>query len=259
MGWRLLKRAAETSGRTIIPVDSEHSALFQLTSGVDRMHIDSLIITASGGAFRDLPIHRLGDVTPEQASTHPNWNMGRKITIDSASMANKGLEIIEAVRMFDFSPGKVSVLVHPESLVHAMVRTIDGCLYAQISAPDMRSPIQNALDWPDLHPAPYGTLDLAGRSLTFRAPDQERYPLLGLAYEAVRAGEGASVAYNAADEVAVAAFEAGKIRFTQIAGVVAATLQADWPSQLDDEGSIFETDSRARHAAKRSVLEIQCS
>ncbi len=255
MGYGLLRACAGKAGKSIIPVDSEHAALFQLVSRVGMEEIAELTITASGGAFRDLPLELLSEVTPDQASSHPNWSMGRKITIDSASMANKGLEVIEAVRLFGFAPSCVKVLVHPQSYVHALVRTTDGSLYAQISDPDMRVPIQNALTWPEQLPCAWGRLDLAGRSLDFRRPEPERYPLLALAYRAVAAGEGHTVAYNAADEIAVAAFEAGRIRFTDISSIVEAALSLDWPSRLDDLGSIFEVDSRSRAAAARAIPE----
>jgi 1-deoxy-D-xylulose-5-phosphate reductoisomerase len=255
MGYGLLKASAKSSGKSIIPVDSEHAALFQLVSRVGAGQIVELVITASGGAFRDLPLELLHSVSPDQASCHPTWNMGRKITIDSASMANKGLEVIEAVRLFDFQPSRVKVLVHPQSYVHALVRTSEGSLYAQISDPDMRLPIQNALTWPEQFPCAWGRLDLAGRNLEFREPDPKRYPLLELAYRAVAAGEGHTVAYNAADEVAVAAFEAGRIRFTDIPRVVEAALSRDLPSRLADIGSIFEVDSLSRLAAFQSIPE----
>jgi 1-deoxy-D-xylulose-5-phosphate reductoisomerase len=184
--------------------------------------------------------------------------MGRKITIDSATMANKGLEVIEASRLFGFPPERVRVLVHPQSLVHALARTRDGSLYAQVSKPDMRVPIQNALTWPETLGCDFGRLDLAGTSLEFREPEEARYPLLKCAYAALAAGEGSCIAYNAADEVAVAAFEAGRIRYTGIAAVVERTLEGAWPSRALDLESIFEIDSRAREAAENGVREIEC-
>ncbi len=255
MGYSLLKAHAKRSGKSIIPVDSEHAALFQLTSRVGVDQICELVITASGGAFRDMPLELLESVSPEQASSHPTWSMGRKITIDSASMANKGLEVIEAVRLFDFHPSRVKVLIHPQSFVHALVRTTDGSLYAQISGPDMRLPIQNALTWPEQFPCAWGNLNLAGACLEFRDPDPKRYPLLGLAYRAVESGEGHTVAYNAANEVAVAAFEMGRIRFTDIPCIVEAALSCDLPSRLADIGSIFEIDSLSRRNAYQSIPE----
>ncbi len=258
MAWRLLKDAAAASGRNIIPVDSEHAALFQLVGLLGSTAIDELTITASGGAFRDRPIAELASATADEAAAHPNWNMGRKITIDSATMANKGLEVIEAVRLFGFSAERVRVLIHPQSLVHALVRSRDGSLYAQISKPDMRVPIQNALTWPETLPCPFGRLELAGYTLEFRQPQAERYPLLGLAYRALEIGEGGTVAYNAADEVAVEAFERGQIGFLEIAGVVARTMEKAWPSRLDGLESIFDADMSARVAARAAVREYSC-
>ena len=188
-------------------------------------------------------------VTPDEAAAHPNWSMGRKITIDSATMANKALEVIEASRLFNVSGSKVKVLLHPQSIVHALVRTMDGTLYAQLSEPDMRVPIQNALTWPDTLPCPFGRLELAGRSLDFIKVDPNRYPLLGLAYRALDAGEGATVALNAADEVAVAAFEDHSIGFTDIAKIVEKTIDRPWPTQLAELGSIFDIDRAARGVA----------
>ncbi len=258
MAWPLLEAAARASGSKILPVDSEHAALFQLAQRIGASEIVELVITASGGAFRDRDISELPGVSPDEAASHPNWSMGRKITIDSATMANKGLEVIEASRLFGFEGSRISVLIHPQSLVHALVRTRDGSLYAQLSEPDMRVPIQNALTWPDCLPCPFGRLELAGRSLEFREPDPKRYPLLGLAYAALAAGEGATVAYNAADEVAVAAFEAGSIGYTDIERVVAGTLEAAWPFRIADLGSIFEVDDAARAKAGTVVGEIEC-
>jgi 1-deoxy-D-xylulose-5-phosphate reductoisomerase len=173
-------------------------------------------------------------------------------------MANKGLEVIEASRLFGFEASRIRVLVHPQSLVHSLVRARDGSLYAQLSLPDMRVPIQNALTWPDCLPCPFGRLDLAGRTLEFREPEGERYPLLGLAYEALESGEGATIAYNASDEIAVAAFESGRIGYAQIARVVARTLDSGWPSRARELGSIFELDGLARESATAAVREIEC-
>jgi len=258
MAWPLLEAAARKSGTKILPIDSEHAALFQLVTRIGGAKIAELVITASGGAFRDRSLRELASVTPDEAASHPNWKMGRKITIDSATMANKGLEVIEASRLFGFEPSRVRVLIHPQSLVHALVRTEDGSLYAQLSEPDMRVPIQNALTWPDCLPCPFGRLELAGRTLEFREPENNRYPLLALAYAALESGEGATVAYNAADEIAVAAFEEGSIRYTDISRVVSGTLRSDWPFRVADLESIFEVDNAARIAARAVVREIEC-
>jgi len=259
MAWPVLAAAAKVSGARILPVDSEHSALFQLVNRVGvASDIEELVITASGGAFRDKPLEQLDAVTPDEAATHPNWSMGRKITIDSATMANKGLEVIETARLFGFDPARIKVLVHPQSFVHALVRTTDGNLYAQVSAHDMRLPIQNALTWPVSTPCAFGRMELAGKSLEFREPEAARYPLLGLAYECLAAGEGAPIAYNASDEIAVAAFEAGRIGYTDIARVVSGTLEHAWPTRVADLESIFEIDGAARESARAVVREIEC-
>jgi 1-deoxy-D-xylulose-5-phosphate reductoisomerase len=258
MAWRVLERSAKASGSRILPVDSEHAALFQLLERIGRDEVEQLVITASGGAFRGRPLAEMDSVRPDEAAAHPNWNMGRKITIDSATMANKGLEVIEASRVFGFPPERIKVLVHPQSLVHALVRTRDGSLYAQVSAPDMRVPIQNALTWPETLGCAFGRLELAGARMEFIEVEAERYPMLGLAFEALSSGEGATVAYNAADEAAVAAFEAGSIRYTDIASVVARALDERWPIRLEDLRSIFEVDAAAREAADGAIREIGC-
>ena len=257
MGWGLLKAAAARHGRAILPVDSEHAALFQLINRVGSAEVDELVITASGGAFRDRPLSELGAVRPDEAAAHPNWSMGRKISIDSATMANKGLEVIEASRLFGVEPGRVKVLIHPQSLVHALVRARDGSLYANASEPDMRLPIMNALAWPEALACPFGRLELSGRVLEFRSPDPERYPLLGLAYAALAAGEGATVAYNAADEAAVAAYESGALGFLDIARVVEQTLSASWPGSLPSLDEVLEADRAARREAAAAIKEIR--
>jgi 1-deoxy-D-xylulose-5-phosphate reductoisomerase len=257
MAWPLLDELSRNGGSKILPIDSEHAALFQLISKVGAEEIDELIITASGGAFRDRKLSELPFVKPDEAACHPNWSMGRKITIDSATMANKGLEVIEASRYFGFAAERVRVYIHPQSIVHSLVRTRDGNLYAQLSAPDMRVPIQNALTWPQYMPCPFGRLDLAGKNLEFREPEAERFPLLGLAYKALEAGEGATVAYNAADEVGVAAFEKERVAFTDIARIVERTLERGWPARVRELESIFKIDSEAREAAFAMVDEIE--
>jgi len=256
MAWPLLDGLAKKYGVPILPIDSEHAALFQLISKINADEIDELVITASGGAFRDLSLSALPFVKPEEAAHHPTWRMGRKITIDSATMANKGLEVIEASRYFSVPSDRVRVLVHPQSLVHALVRTRDGSLYSQLTAPDMRVPIQNALTWPEALRCPFGRLDLAGKRLEFAEPEPERYPLLGLAYRAIEIGEGGTVAYNAADEVGVAAFERGRVAFTDIATVVELTLDRGWPARAREFESIFEIDRGAREAAAAAVEAI---
>lgn len=258
MGYSHLRSLAKKRELSIIPVDSEHAALFQLTSRLGSGSIKELSITASGGPFRGKTLAELREISPDEAARHPVWKMGRKISIDSATLANKGLELIEAVRLFDFDEGDVKVLVHPESLVHALVRTRDGALYAHLSSPDMRLPINIALHWPKEIESGYGFLDLAGKTLHFESPDTLRFPMLDLARVAVRIGEAATIAYNASNEIAVEAFEKGAIRFTDIARVVEEVLQGDWAFPVPTIGSIFDLDAKARAQAQLVVTEIQC-
>lgn len=256
MGWPLLRSMAKAGNLDIIPVDSEHASLFQLLSRIGPEEVANLTITASGGPFRTLPLEALASISPAEAARHPVWKMGRKISIDSATLANKGLELIEAVRLFSVPDSRVSVLVHPESLVHAMVETIDGALYAYISEPDMRHPIELALAWPEKRSSDFGRVNLAGKTLRFEAPDEARFPMLSLARQAVSTGEAATIAYNAADEIAVEAFENGRIGFLDIASVVRETLSADWAFPAADLVSIFEFDEKARALSKRAVSEL---
>ena len=252
MAGALLKAEAARSGAEIIPVDSEHAALFELRRAADPASIRKLIITASGGAFRDTPAEDLARVTPEQALRHPTWKMGPKITVDSATMANKGLEVIEAVCLFDCPPDKIEVFIHPQSRIHALIQTAEGTFTAQISAPDMRIPIaliqtaegtftaqisapdmripiQNALTYPEKAAAPCPDTDLTAEALTFTRPDPRKYPMLPLAFRAAEAGLSAAIAYNAANEVAVAAFLAHRLPFLSIARLTEAVLNKPLP------------------------------
>ncbi|HUW70755.1 MAG TPA: 1-deoxy-D-xylulose-5-phosphate reductoisomerase [bacterium] len=256
MAGRLALAEAALHGKRILPVDSEHAAIFNMMERFGAGSVRGVIITASGGAFRQMPLERLPFVTPRDALAHPTWNMGAKITIDSASMANKGLEVIEAARLFSLAPESIDVAIHPESRVHSFIRTRDGSLYAQISRPDMRLPILNALSWPDMIDEHIADLDPTQSPMTFHKPEPLRYPLLGLAYEALMAGEGYTVAYNAADEIAVAAFMDGSIRFTDLHRVVAATLDHDHPRLVDDLDAVRDADRQARELAKVVLKEI---
>ena len=213
----LITEAAEKSGATILPVDSEHSALFQaLKSGRDE-EISRIILTASGGPFRDLAADKLGDVTVEQALAHPTWNMGKKITIDSATMMNKALEVIEAKWLFPVQPGQIEVTIHPQSIVHSLVEFVDGSTLAQMSPPDMMLPIQYALTYPERVAGPSPKLDLTkSMSLEFLPPDVERFPALGLGFDVARFGGSTGAVLNATNEAAVAAFLEKKISFTDI-------------------------------------------
>lgn len=246
----LVTELAERQRVKILPVDSEHSAVWQCMQGAGPGEIDSIILTASGGPFRKEP-EDLGQVTVEMALAHPNWSMGKKITVDSATLMNKGLEVIEARWLFGLDYGKIRVVVHPQSIIHSMVEFVDGSVLAQLGLPDMKLPIQYALTYPRRLPGRMPRLDfLSLRELTFEAPDTGRFPLLGLAYQAGRRGGTAPAVMNAANEVAVEFFLAGKIGFPHIQRVVEEVLSGydiiDRPS-LED---ILASDREARHRAR---------
>ena len=234
-------------GGRLLPVDSEHSAAWQCLEGRAPESVDSLVLTASGGPFRGRTRDELTDVTPEQALAHPTWNMGRKITVDSATLANKGLELIEAHFLFDLSYDRIEVVVHPTSIVHALVRFRDGAVIAHLGYPDMRVPISFALTYPDRSATPVAPLDLAsGLALEFHAPDLETFPLLGLAREAGERGGTHPCAYNAANEVAVAAFLEGRMPFLGISDAVEQTLAAVDGEPARDLDDLVEADAEAR-------------
>ncbi|HWM43275.1 MAG TPA: 1-deoxy-D-xylulose-5-phosphate reductoisomerase [Burkholderiales bacterium] len=248
-------RAARESGAQVLPVDSEHNAVFQCFS--DKRFVRKIVLTASGGPFRVTALEGLKNVTPEQACAHPNWVMGRKISVDSATMMNKGLEVIEARWLFDLPAERIEVVIHPQSVVHALVEYADGSVIAQLSNPDMRVPIANALAYPERIDSGAQTLDLASiRSLSFEKPDLVRFPCLQLAYAALRAGGTAPAVLNAANEVAVEAFLAGRLRFTGIAEVSAETLEAVPARAAEDLGEILEADARARREAHVRVMAL---
>jgi 1-deoxy-D-xylulose-5-phosphate reductoisomerase len=255
-----MDRAAK-AGACILPSDSEHNALFQALASGNRDELVRVIITASGGPFRTWTAADIEEATLAQALKHPNWSMGQKITIDSASMMNKGLEVIEAAYLFSLKPEEIDVLVHPQSIIHGMVEFSDRSVVAQLGAPDMRIPIAHCLGWPDRIKGPSARLDLAKiGQLTFEAPDFQRFPGLRLAYEALRTGQGATTVFNAANEVAVAAFIAGKIRFGAIARLVEATIDS-WirssnlaPLRSADEA--IAVDHNARNVAASLLPQI---
>lgn len=253
MAWNLVNEAARKSGAKIIPVDSEHSAIFNLASFCGREKIAEIILTASGGPFRNFSEEQLANATLADALKHPTWNMGKKITVDSATLANKGLEVIEACRLFDMPIERVDVVVHPESLIHSLVRTTDGILYAQISEPDMRHPIMGALCFPEYVDSGLEKFSLAGHNMSFMQPRRKEFPLLDAAYSAVKKGPLYTIAFNAADEVAANAFIKGKINFLQIARVVQKTLEKDWSGNLSDWDDVFECDKAARAAAEEML------
>jgi 1-deoxy-D-xylulose-5-phosphate reductoisomerase len=253
---QLVMEAARESGTELIPVDSEHNGAHQCLRAGKRSEVARLILTASGGPFRETPADKLAGVTPADALNHPTWKMGRRITIDSATLMNKGFEVIEACWLFGFSADEVDVVVHPQSSVHAMVEYTDGSVIAQISATDMRMPIQYALTYPAREPAPVPRIDWSeARSWTFSAPDQKRFPALRLAYEALRAGGSAACTLNAADEIAVEAFLAGQISFPAIADVVEETLQRVPVRQAASVQEILDIDEQSRSSARKIVYE----
>jgi 1-deoxy-D-xylulose-5-phosphate reductoisomerase len=253
----LLLATARRYGATILPVDSEHSAVFQALIGEDVGAVERVIITASGGAFRDWPLERLARATPEQAACHPNWTMGQRITIDSASMFNKALELIETHEFFGIAPEKIEPLIHPESMIHAMVGFVDGALMAHVGPPDMRHAIGFALNWPHRQALPVERLDFAALGqFTFAAPDEIRYPALRLAREVMQAGGLAGAVFNGAKERALDAFIAGRIGFTDMAAVVEGVLTKMSADRLMNDTIALDTVAAADHLARRRTDEI---
>ncbi len=247
----VMLRAVRQAGATLLPVDSEHNAIFQALAGSDRSALEKIILTASGGPFRLASTEEMARATPETALRHPVWSMGAKISIDSATLFNKGLEVIEAARLFALSPDEIEVLVHPQSVVHGMVCYKDGSVLAQMGAPDMRIPIAHTLAWPQRLATSSPRLDLAaiGR-LEFAPPDEARFPALRLARAALHAGGGAPTILNAANEVAVAAFLGRRIGFLDIAAVVEATLERLGTPPAATLEHVLELDARARRCAE---------
>ena len=249
MAGPIIMRAVEKNGVLLIPIDSEHFAIFSLLRQVPAACVEQVILTASGGAFRDLPLERWGEIRLEDALTHPNWDMGPKNTIDSATMANKGLELIETHYLFGVDVSKIKVTIHPESAVHSLIRTIDGFYYAQISQPDMRMVIQNALTYPDLQSAAFGTMDLVGKQFTFLPVDYNKYRLLALAYQAIEQRASYPIAFNAANEVAYEFFLSKRISFVEIPEIVEDTLNLSWSQSAETVESVLEIDRTARRNA----------
>lgn len=253
----LMIDAAHRSGATILPVDSEHNAIFQCLAGQSARGVSRLILTASGGPFREWSAVDMARVTPAQAVAHPNWSMGAKISVDSATMMNKGLELIEAHHLFGLPSDRLDVLVHPQSVVHSLVEFVDGSVLAQLGSPDMRVPIAHTLAYPERMPTAARRLDLLEiGSLTFEAPDEQRFPALRLAREAMRDGGGASIVLNAANEVAVAAFLAGDIHFGDIAALVESMLESMVNPASQTISEVLEQDGRARRAALDAVARV---
>lgn len=252
MSGALFMKAVKTHRAELLPIDSEHNAIFQcmptdFSRGLEAVGVARILLTGSGGPFRNRPLHELHDVTPDQACAHPNWSMGRKISVDSATMMNKGLEFIEACWLFDARPDQVEIVVHPQSVIHSMVEYVDGSVLAQLGNPDMRTPIAYGLAWPERTVSGVPLLDLVkvGR-LDFQAPDEARFPCLRLAREAMQVGRTASVVLNAVNEVAVEAFLQGQIRFTAIAHVLEQVMEKVTLVEPIDIDTILKADAIAR-------------
>ncbi|MEB6379977.1 1-deoxy-D-xylulose-5-phosphate reductoisomerase [Leclercia adecarboxylata] len=264
---RLFMDAVKRNGARLLPVDSEHNAIFQSLpqpfqqnlgyADLEQNGVSSILLTGSGGPFRDTPLSELVSMTPDQACRHPNWSMGRKISVDSATMMNKGLEYIEARWLFNASAAQMEVLIHPQSVIHSMVRYLDGSVMAQLGEPDMRTPIAHTMAWPNRVQSGVKPLDFCKLSaLTFSAPDYQRYPCLKLAMEAFEQGQAATTALNAANEIAVAAFLEKRIRFTDIAVLNLSVLEAmdlREPQSVDD---VLTVDAEARLTAQKAVTHL---
>lgn len=259
MAGPLLMRTVRASGATLLPIDSEHNAVFQCLPrdarcGESPPGVKRILLTASGGPFLDTPRARLESVTPAEACAHPNWVMGRKISVDSATLMNKGLEFIEACLLFGVSPGQVEVLIHRESIVHSLVEYVDGSMLAQLGAPDMRTPIAHALAWPDRVASGVQSLDLIRvGNLRFEAPDLMRFPALGLAQEAARAGGSRPASLNAANEVAVSAFLEGGLNFARIPAVIESVMATTSVGEIRDLEDVMAADAEARERASSLI------
>ena len=253
----LVTETARKHGGRIIPADSEHNAVFQCIQGQDQRTLQSIILTASGGSFRDLPLDQLANVTIEQALQHPNWSMGKKITVDSATMANKGLELIEARWLFDVSPKQLEVVIHPPSLVHAIVRFIDGCCLAQMTPASMTFALQNAILFPERHEGVESSLDFTQPlDLSFAPPSLDRYPCLRLATEAMEQGDSAPLIFNAANEIAVDAFLRNRIGFLEISHIIAETLNHSNFISTNSVDELLSLDAETRQSAQKRVQQL---
>jgi 1-deoxy-D-xylulose-5-phosphate reductoisomerase len=262
MSGAIFMDAVEKSGAQLLPIDSEHNAIFQCmpaayTSGAKAKGVRRILLTASGGPFRQLPIEKMVDVTPAQAVAHPNWDMGRKISVDSATMMNKGLEMIEACLLFDMKPEQIQIVIHPQSVIHSMVDYVDGTVLAQMGNPDMRIPIAYSLAWPerfDSGVAPLNIFDVA--RMDFEEPNLQRFPCLRLAYEAINAGGIMPTVLNAANEIAVEAFLNEQLRFTDIAVIIERTMAKFEAKIADTLSLILEADAQARVVANQQIAEL---
>jgi len=263
MAGGLFTKAVADHGAVLLPIDSEHNAIFQclpnhradcLTKGLQASGVRKILLTASGGPFRNTPLADLKAVTPEQACAHPNWSMGQKISVDSATMLNKGLELIEACWLFNAKPDQVQVVIHPQSVIHSMVEYVDGSVLAQLGNPDMRTPIAHALAWPERIVSGVSSLDIiATARLDFSAPDYERFPCLRLAHQAATRAATAPTILNAANEVAVAAFLQRRIRYDQISQVIASVLDKQEVIEPDSLELVIASDQKARELAQSVI------
>jgi 1-deoxy-D-xylulose-5-phosphate reductoisomerase len=250
----LVMKEAEKHGTKILPVDSEHNAVFQVFDSENRSSIEKIILTASGGPFRTTPLAALGNATLQQALAHPNWSMGPKISIDSATMMNKALEVIEAHYLFGMPAEKIDVLIHPQSVIHSMVEYSDGSVLAQLGASDMRTPVAHVLAWPERMATPGQRLDFRTlKELTFETPDRQRFPALGLAYQALKAGPAACIALNAANEAAVEAFLEGRTGFLGIVDCICRIMEEISPAKLETLEEIENFDKAVRQAARAYI------
>jgi 1-deoxy-D-xylulose-5-phosphate reductoisomerase len=255
----LFMQEAAVHGAEILPIDSEHNAVFQCLPadfgrGLDSIGVRQILLTASGGPFRQLPLEAMATVTPEQACAHPNWNMGRKISVDSATMMNKGLEVIEACWLFGASPEQVRVVLHPQSVIHSLVEYADGSVLAQMGNPDMRTPIAHAMAWPERIESGVASLDLlAVARLDFEPPDLQRFPCLRLAYQAVEQGGSCPAILNAANEVAVNAFLQGQVKFTAIPELIENTLAEVPACNNADLEELMNVDATARSVTEQAI------
>jgi 1-deoxy-D-xylulose-5-phosphate reductoisomerase len=262
MAGNLLMQAVDKSGATLLPIDSEHNAIFQCLprdiKNLSKGGVSKLLLSASGGPFRGWSLGEMDEVTREQACAHPNWSMGKKISVDSATLMNKGLELIEACWLFDVTYDQIDIVVHPQSIIHSLVQYVDGSVLAQMGNPDMRTPIAHALAWPKRINSGVSDLNLAEvAKLDFEEPDLVNFPCLGLAYEAARVGLDAPVVLNASNEVAVQAFLDGRIGFTHIAEVVADTMTRAIFKEPDSLSGVQESDKEARATSAEIILRVE--
>lgn len=259
MSGQIFMQAVQDSGAILLPIDSEHNAIFQCmpagyTAGHKAERARRILLTASGGPFRKTPIETLPEVTPDQAVAHPNWDMGRKISVDSATMMNKGLELIEACLLFNMQPDDIQVVIHPQSIIHSMVDYVDGSVLAQMGNPDMRTPIAHAMAWPERFDSGVTPLDIfeVGH-MDFEKPDLQRFPCLRLAYEAIKAGGIMPTVLNAANEIAVEAFLNEEVKFTDIAVIIERSMAQFTPDNADSLELVLQADSQARKVAKTII------